>query len=230
LTLRDRLDPKHVSWRYYVPPIFPKPIRGGLWNAFDAIRAVRYDKQQWTHNISSPETNVFADITNGTLPAVSWLIPDIKNSDHPGSAGTGPSWVAQVVNAIGESPEWNSTAIVVVWDDWGGLYDHVAPPQLDYQGLGFRVPCLFISPYARIAPGEKAGYISHTQYEFGSILKFVEDNWRLKRLGTTDVRANSIADSFDFTQAPRKFVPIAAQYSRAYFEHERPSYLPVDNE
>ena len=91
----------------------------------------------------------------GPLPAVSWIIPDGQNSDHPAqkdwgpNKDTGPSWVSQIVNAIGESGYWNSTAIIVVWDDWGGWYDHVAPPQLDYNGLGFRVPMIVVSPYAK---------------------------------------------------------------------------------
>ncbi len=222
-TIRDLLDAKGLSWKYYSPPV-ASGIQGGLWLAFDAIRAVRYDSAEWTSNVSSPETNVFADIAHGNLAAVSWVIPDIANSDHPGSAGNGPSWVAQVVDAIGESKYWKSTAIVVVWDDWGGMYDHVPPPQLDYNGLGFRVPCIIVSPYA------KRGYVDHTQYEFGSILKFVEQNWQLGSLGTTDVRATSIAGAFDFTQAPRPFVPVAAPKSRAFFEHEKPSYKPVDDE
>ncbi|MFY9884269.1 MAG: alkaline phosphatase family protein [Candidatus Cybelea sp.] len=103
---------------------------------------------------------------------------------------------------VGKSQYWNSTAIIVVWEDWGGWYDHVAPPQLDYAGLGFRVPMIVVSPYA------KAGYVSHTQYEFGSIIRFVEDTWNLGRLGTTDTRAASMDDVFDFSQKPRKFSAI----------------------
>jgi phospholipase C len=222
-TLRDVLDAKGVSWKYYAPK-FNYKSGGWLWTAFDAIRAVRYSSE-WKTNVVSPETSIFADISNHRLASVSWLIPDKVNSDHPESGSSnGPSWVARVVDAIGASREWNSTAIVVVWDDWGGWYDHVRPPHLDYQGLGFRVPMLVISPYAR------AGYVSHTQYESGSILRFVEDNFGLGRLGTTDVRARSIRDVFDFTQAPRKFVPIPAPRSREYFLNQRPSGLPVDDE
>jgi phospholipase C len=222
-TLRDSLDAGKVSWKYYVPPTSTNV--GKIWSAFDAIRAVRYGPE-WKTNISIPETNVFKDIAGNTLPAVSWVIPDALNSDHPGAHVTGgPAWVAQVVNAIGKNTKlWNSTAVIVVWDDWGGFYDHVRPTQLDYQGLGFRVPMLVISPYA------KKGYVSHTQYEFGSILKFVEDNWKLARLGTTDGRANSMGDVFDFTQPPRAFLPIPAVLPQSYFEHQRPSYLPVDTE
>jgi phospholipase C len=221
-TLRDSLDAGHVSWKYYAPRF---DSIGRIWTAFDAIKVVRYS-DEWQKNISAPETTVFKDIDKGTLPSVSWLIPDFYNSDHPGhDAVGGPSWVAQVVNAIGHNPSlWKSTAIVVVWDDWGGFYDHVSPPQLDYQGLGIRVPMLVISSYA------KKGYVSHTQYEFGSILKFVEENWGLASIGTTDVRATSIGDVFDFSKPPRKFKTISAPMSRAYLEHRRPSNLPPDTE
>ncbi len=222
-TLRDLLDAKGVSWKYYAPRFYWKS-GGWLWTAFDAIRAVRYSSE-WQTNVVSPETSIFADISNDRLPAVSWLIPDKTNSDHPESGSSnGPSWVARVVNAIGESREWNSTAIIVVWDDWGGWYDHVKPPQLDYQGLGFRVPMLVISPYAR------RGYVAHTQYESGSILKFVEDNWALGRLGTSDRRANSIRNVFDFSRPARKFVPFSAPRSREYFLNQPPSGLSVDEE
>lgn len=221
-TLRDLLDAKGVSWRYYVPPL-QQGSSGYLWNAFDAIRKVRYSSE-WTNNVISPETKVLADATAGRLPGVTWVIPDAQNSDHPLGTDTGPSWVSQVVNAIGNSPAWNTTAIVIVWDDWGGFYDHVPPPQLDYQGLGFRVPMLLVSPYA------KPGYVSHTQYEFASILKFVEDNWDLGRIGVNDVRAASIGDCFNFKQKPRPFVALDAKYSRAFFERQRPSGAPVDSE
>ena len=143
-TIRDLLDAKHLSWKYYaITPDFS-------WEAFQAIRAVRYHSE-WTTNISTPETNVLTDAANGRLPSVSWVVPRIENSDHPGggSNGEGPSWVAQVVNAVGEGPEWRTSAIVVIWDDWGGFYDHVPPPQLDYAGLCFRVPMIVVSPYAR---------------------------------------------------------------------------------
>lgn len=221
-TLRDSLDAGNVSWKYYVPTF---STIGRLWNAFDAIDAVRHGPE-WNTNIAAPETRVFKDISDGKLPAVSWLIPDYDNSDHPGPNVTGgPSWVAQVVNAIGNNSSlWKSTAIVVIWDDWGGFYDHVPPPQLDYQGLGIRVPMIVVSPYA------KKGYVSHTRYEFGSILKFVEQNWGLPSIGTTDARATSIGDVFDFKQPPRKFVKIAAPFSRSYFEHRRPSNEPVDTQ
>ena len=224
-TLRDTLDEKGVTWRYYAPQI-GHSFGGDLWNAFGAIDAVRHGPE-WSTNVTWPETNVFKDISNDSLPAVSWVIPDFQNSDHPAALGdSGPSWVAQVVNAIGRSSAWNTTAIVIVWDDWGGWYDHVKPPgQYRFGGLGFRVPMIVVSPYA------KRGYVAHAPYEFGSIVQLVEDNWGLPRLGTTDVRAASfIDDAFNFAQSPRAFVPIAAPLSWSFFEHQRPSNKPVDDD
>ena len=220
-TLRDLLDAKSLSWKYYTPQLH-QSFAGNIWNAFDAIHAVRYGPE-WKTNIAIP-ADVLTDISSGKLPAVAWVCPEFDNSDHPGAASdTGPSWVAQVVNAIGQSSYWNSTAVIVLWDDWGGFYDHVAPPQIDYQGLGFRVPMLIVSPYA------KQGYVSNTRYEFGSIVKFVEDNWDLGRLDTTDVRANSIDDAFNFKRNPRPFSPLQAKYSRSFFLHQRPSDHPLDD-
>jgi phospholipase C len=223
-TMRDVLDEKGVSWKYYVPSIHSNKD-GQVWNAFDAIRKVRYGPE-WTTNVSSPETNIYADISNGTLPAMSWVIPDFVNSDHTDTnTDTGPSWVSSVVNAIGKSHYWNSTVVIVVWDDWGGIYDNVPPPQYTPGSLGFRVPMLVISPYA------KKGYVAKNVYEFGSILKFVESTFGLASLGTTDVRARNFAgDVFNFSKPPRKFTPITAKYSKGFFEHQAPSNMPVDTE
>ena len=225
LTMRDLLDAKSVSWTY-----FTNNLHGYVWNAFEAINAVR-NGPEWGTNIVQPQTKIFDAISGGTLPAVSWLIPDALDSDHPGGhSDSGPSWVASVVNAVGESSYWPNTVVLVVWDDWGGEYDNVPPPQLDGQGLGMRVPFLLVSAYAKQTSASQPGYISHTQYEFGSLLKFIENNWGLGSLGTTDVRANSIIDCFDFTQPPRTFTPFASKYSKAYFLKRPPSGLPVDDE
>ncbi|MBV9717961.1 MAG: hypothetical protein JOZ77_01460 [Candidatus Eremiobacteraeota bacterium] len=234
-TMRDLLDAKGVSWKYYTPCFSAKDqpgctpssdcvgsfnCDGGELNAFDLIYPVRYGPE-WGTKVSWPETNIFGDITNQKLPAVSWVIPEDANSDHPDESckcDDGPSWVASVVDAVGESPYWNSTAIVVVWDDWGGFYDHVAPPFQDvYGGLGFRVPMLVLSPYAIAGSGSKGGFISHTQYEFGSILAYIEQNWKLGSLGTTDVRARPISDVFDYAQTPRAFTEIPSARSRKFF-------------
>ncbi|MBV8196946.1 MAG: hypothetical protein JO263_02315 [Candidatus Eremiobacteraeota bacterium] len=232
-TIRDRLDASGVSWKYYAPcfsaadgctPAKSCPhCAGDLLNPFDMIVPVRAG-HEWSTNVSMPETNIFTDLENGALPAVSWVIPEDDEDDHPGEPiDKGPSWVASVVNAIGQSQFWKSTTIIVLWDDWGGFFDHVAPVQFTdkFGGLGFRVPCLIVSPYAIAGQGSEGGRVSHTQYEFGSILRYIEDNFRLGRLHTTDTRANSIGDVFDYNASPRAFAPIASQYSIRYFEKRR---------
>jgi phospholipase C len=209
-TLADVMDERGVSWRYYAPGIHQL---GFIWSAFDAIRHIRYGGA-WS-NIVSPETRVITDARAGNLPAVTWVVPTARNSDHPfpwlktASDITvrgqyGPEWVRSIVNAIGEGPNWNSTAIFVVWDDWGGWYDHVAPPVLDRMGLGFRVPFIVISPYAR------RGYVSHVQHEFGSILRFAEDAFNLPSLDTTDARSDALYDCFNFSKAPDPFEPVTS--------------------
>jgi phospholipase C len=226
-TLADALDAGGISWKYYSPPIFGNK-GGDLWSSFDAIRSVRYSPD-WKNNVV-PQTQVLSDAAKGRLPGVSWVIPDWEWSDHT-SAGTdlGPSWVAAVVNAIGHGPDWRSTAIVIVWDDWGGWYDNVPPPKLDYRGLGIRVGCVIVSPYAR------PHYVSHTEYEFGSILRFVEDTFNLPTLGPvaagyTDGRANSLADAFDFTQQPLAFEHIKAKYPPSRYLHNSASMRPPDTD
>ena len=196
----DLLDAKNVSWKYYTPePYF-------LWTGPDAISHIRYGAD-WA-NVSIPETNVFSDIAQGHLPTVSWVIPTGANSDHANTlSNTGPSWVADVVNAIGASQYWKNTAIFVTWDDWGGWYDHVKPPIYDSYDLGFRVPLIVISPYA------KAAYVSHTQHEFGSILHFIEEQFGLGSLGYTDARADDFSDCFNFSQTPLNYRPVPTAYS-----------------
>jgi phospholipase C len=227
-TMATVLDAGNVSWKYYAPAISAN--KGGvLWSVFDAIKAVRYSKD-WKANVSSPQTNVLTDAKNGTLPNVSWVIPDWEWSDHTSSGSDlGPSWVTAVVNAIGQGPDWKSTAIVIVWDDWGGWYDNVPPPHVDYRGPGIRVGCIIISPYA------KPHYVSKTEYEFGSILHFEEQAFGLPPIGPsadgyTDARANSLVDSFDFTQTPRAFTPFQSKYPPSTFLLARPSYRPPDDD
>jgi phospholipase C len=221
-TMADTLDTANVSWKYYAPSV--NNSAGSIWSAFSAIKNVYYGRD-WKRNVISPETKVFGDASRGTLPSVAWVIPDYLWSDHPSvTSNWGPSWVGDVVNEIGESKDWNSTAIVILWDDWGGWYDNAPPPQLDYVGLGIRVPCIIVSPYA------KKGYVSHTRYEFGSILQFIEDAYNLPRLGSTDVRANSLLDSFDFTQKPRAFLPIETQHPSSFFLKKAPSMRPPDDD
>ncbi|HEY6327593.1 MAG TPA: alkaline phosphatase family protein [Candidatus Cybelea sp.] len=195
-----------LTWHYYQHHLAPS-----LWNGPDAIAQIRRSPQYF-QDVIAPETQVLTDIANGSLSNVVWVTPSAKASDHSAlTDGSGPSWVASVVNAIGKSKYWSSTAIFVTWDDWGGWYDHVTPPQLNSYELGFRVPMIVISPYARV------GYVSKKRHEFGSILKFTEEVFGLPSLGTTDARSDDLADCFNFARPPRKFKIIPAALPPSYF-------------
>ena len=221
-TIADLLDNAHISWKYYAPVVTDQG--GPFWSAFDAISNVRYGPD-WATHVITPQTNVLQDIAAGKLASVSYVAPDWNDSDHAGAlVSGGPSWVASIVNAIGKSQYWKSTAIVILWDDWGGWYDNVPPPQLDFVGLGIRVPCIIVSPYA------KPHFVSHTVYEFGSVLRFIEETFDLGSLGTSDQRAKSLSDSLDFALPPRSFRIIPAAYPMAHFLHEKPSYHVPDEE
>ncbi len=228
-TIRDLLDAKKISWKFYAEKVYgwksQKRSTAGIWSAFDAINAVRYDTSEWGKKVVWPDTKVFSDIKAGTLPAVAWVTPDGVNSDHPQEkSDTGPSWVAQIVNAVGKSKYWKSSAIVVLWDDWGGYYDHVSPPLYDNQGgLGFRFPLLIISPYVQ-------PHVEHTQYETTSILRYIEDNWGLGTLGQEDARATGLENAFNYSQTPRPFQTIQPKYSQSFFLHQKPSGIPPDTE
>jgi phospholipase C len=216
-TLMDLLDAKHVSWRYYSIG----DSWNALWNGPSAIRHLRFGPD-WSKVIAQ-NTQVLNDIAMGQLPAVSWVIPSGRASDHPGSEGTGPSWVAAVVNAIGRSPYWWNTAIFITWDDWGGFYDHVAPPIYNSYEYGFRVPLIVVSPYS------KPRYVSHVTHDFGSILRFIETRFDLGSLGYADSRADDLSDCFDFHQ-PRAFTPIAAPLSaQDFLADKRPPTDPDDD-
>ncbi|MBV8197218.1 MAG: hypothetical protein JO263_03715 [Candidatus Eremiobacteraeota bacterium] len=211
-TLGDELDAAHLTWRFYTSKYAsPSSGSGSSWSGYQAVKHI-YEGPDWK-NVVTPQKNFLTDVPSGTLADFTWITPICVNSDHVNcGGGFGPSWVAALVNTIGHSKFWNTTAIFVQWDDWGGLYDHVAPPYEDYEGLGFRVPLLVISPYA------KANYVSHVQYETGSVLRFAEDLFGLGHLAAADARATSpAADCFDFGQRPRKFVAIKAPKGRNFF-------------
>lgn len=206
-TLGDNLDAAGVSWRDYASGTnLSSPSTFSPWLAYDSIRHIRYGPDWSPSRISIPETNVLSDIQQGTLAQVSWVTPSCANSDHHACKGAkktyGPAWVSAIVNAIGSSQYWSNTAIIIVWDDWGGLYDHVAPVQSYGDGLGFRVPLLIVSPYA------KHGYVSHVDHEFGSILRFVELNFGASSLFQRDAHSDDLSDCFDFSQTLRPFVRV----------------------
>ena len=218
----------HVSWAYYVAPGTPpdcaddaalcpgkQPPQGpgtpGIWNPLPNFQTVRDDRQEG--NIRSTSSFIAA-ARKGSLPAVSWLVPSVAESEHfPGSASDGMSYVTWLINAVMRSRDWSSTAIFLTWDDWGGFYDNVAPPYVDGNGYGLRVPGLVISPYAR------RGYIDHQVLSFDAYNKFIEDDFLGgQRLDpSTDGRPDprpTVRDNvpilgdlladFNFKQRPRK--------------------------
>ncbi len=210
-TIASEADTAGLSWRFYTGSIYGD---GGLWSAYQADKPI-YDGPDWSKDVINPPSGFLTDIKgkHGTLASITWITPTYENSDHPGlSADGGPAWVSSVVNAVGESPFWKSTAIFIVWDDWGGLFDSVGPPYVDYDGLGMRVPLIVISPYA------KKGYVTEVPYETSSVLRFIENNFGLPPLAKSDARANDPAtDAFDYSQTPRKFAKFAGGKPDAFW-------------
>jgi phospholipase C len=209
-TLLDRMISAGVSFTYYDTPItwnysqaYQQPINVVYWFPFMAQQRA-YTSQYLPH--FKLRTSIFGDISNGTLPAVSFVMPNAALSEHPGvpSLGTvanltlGMEWTTSIVNAIEISSYWQSTMIVITWDDFGGFYDHVVPPR-DQAGvqLGIRVPAIVISPYT------PDGQVSHTLFSFSSILRFIETNWGISSINARDLKANSIALSQNWSQPPR---------------------------
>ena len=191
-TLADSLEAAGLSWKYYAPG---QGQSGYIWSALDAINHIRLTSL-WTQHVV-PTSQFVQDALNGQLPAVSWVVVGSGMSEHPpASVCVGENWTVRQLNAIMQGPNWNSTAVFLTWDDFGGFYDHVPPPVVDNFGFGPRVPFLVISPYA------KPGFISHTTYEFSSVLKFIEARFGLDPLTARDTAANDLTDSFDFTQDP----------------------------
>jgi phospholipase C len=219
------LDRAHVSWRYYVErglspdcPVQERcrlvpndPARATIWNPLPSFVTTQADRRP--AGAVQPAGSFFAAARRGRLPSVSWVIPNGTTSEHPpGTAAAGQAWVTRIVNAVGRSPDWPSSAIFLTWDDWGGYYDHVRPPRVDGLGYGLRVPGIVISPYAR------CGVVDHQTLSFDAYLAFVEDDFLAGRRldpstdGRPDPRPTvreaapqlgSLAADFDFAQRPR---------------------------
>jgi len=215
-----------VNWGYYVfkgaqpdcdddadiscPPVLQRARTPGIWNPLPYFDTVKDDGQ--LGNIQ-PLENFYAAARDGTLPAVSWVEPNNRVSEHPPALiSRGQSWVTGLINTVMKSPDWPSTAIFLAWDDWGGFYDHVVPPTVDENGYGLRVPSLVISPYAR------QGFVDHQTLSFDAYAKFIEDDFldgeRLdpKTDGRPDRRPDvreslpilgDLRADFDFSQPPR---------------------------
>jgi phospholipase C len=240
-TLTDLLDNASVSWKYYTPGA------GSVWTAPDAIKHICGPSaptggtcigSEWVNHVIKGPATVLTDIANCDLKQVNWVIPTGKNSDHPNnSTGGGPSWVASIVNAIGNNPKckdnevyWDNTAILITWDDWGGWYDHEPPTILagaqgDYQ-YGFRVPFIVVSAYT------PAAYVDNNRMDFGTMLRFLEHNFGIAQgaLNFADARATgNLAEFFNLKQVPRVFQTIPAPLDADYFINDKtPSMDPDD--
>jgi phospholipase C len=241
-TMASLLDRIGKTWKYYAPD-------AGVWTAphwFKRICVPNSDFTQctgkeWKNNVDLNPKDVLTDIGACKLANVTWVIPSGQNSDHPGGASHGPSWVASIVNAIGSSTTcdsgtgyWKNTAIIITWDDWGGWYDHEPPTLLsapnqgegDYQ-YGFRVPLVIVSAYTPL------GYVDNKRLDFGSILRFVEHNFGIKEgaLNFADARAtNDLTGFFDLHRAARVFQHINAPKSIEFFLHDNSLMEPPDND
>ncbi len=219
------LHQREVSWAYYIDPgTFPDCDDGRtfckaqfqdvgtpeIWNPLPDFVTVHQDGE--LGNVR-PATDFFDAARRGTLPAVSWVVPNGTESEHPpGRVSAGQAWVTKLVDGVMQGPDWWTSAIFLAWDDWGGFYDHVVPPGADQQGYGLRVPALVISPYA------KTGFVDHQVLSFDAYLKFIEDDFlggaRLdpKTDGRPDPRSTvretlgilgDLRNDFDFRQPPR---------------------------
>jgi len=201
----DLLTKADIPWAYYAAPPVPweQASRSGyIWSAYASVRHIRDDPKQWESHVF-PSRELVDDIEADRLPPVTWVTPQFALSEHPEyNFCHGENWSTRVIDAIMRSPMWKDTAIFLTWDDWGGFYDHVPPPQIDKFGLGIRVPLLVISPYA------KKRFVDHHHGEFSSVLRFIEDNWGLPQLTKRDRQAGNLHEAFDFTQAPRAPDPL----------------------
>jgi phospholipase C len=204
-TIFDRLEDASIPWRFYVKDYDPTntiedPVAGDR-----AAQLLQVPLLAMPRYVRSPQLKAhivdmqefYRDAQAGRLPAVSYIAPGGTNEHPPGKLIAGQTFVRTIVNELMRSPQWSSTAFVLTYDSWGGWYDHVLPPTVDRYGYGFRVPALLVSPYA------KRGAINHETLDFTSILRFIEDNWRLDPLAQRDARAHSIASAFDFSAPPR---------------------------
>jgi phospholipase C len=237
-TLTDLLDSHQISWRYYTPNA------SFLWTAPNAVKHMCVPQTvngnivctgpDWNNNVILTNTQVLTDIAAGQLASVTWVIPTGLTSDHPQETdGSGPSWVASIVNAIGGSAYWQNTVVFILWDDWGGFYDHVPPFNIrNHYEYGFRVPMIVVSPYV------KPGYISHVPHHFGSILKYIEETFGLPSIGAAvkvdyaDAYPDTddLSDCFDYGQAPQIFQAIEAPLGPKHFLRDKRPPLPPDND
>jgi phospholipase C len=226
-TIFDRLEAAGISWKFYVenydPAItfrtrtsVPDIDRGAqvIWVPLLAYARYLDDPQLFENIVDLDE--YYEDAARGNLPAVSFVAPSGDSEHPPGSVQAGQTLVRTMITQLKRSPQWSSSAFLWSYDDWGGWYDHVPPPQVDRYGYGFRVPALLVSPYAR------RGHVDSTTLDFTSVLKFIEHNWRVEPLAERDRKAATFLDAFDFASPPRAAVligtdrhPVAAKRPHA---------------
>jgi phospholipase C len=208
-TFADVMTKYGKSWLYYAPG---NQDFGYEWSILNAFNQDRYGPA-WS-NVISPNVQFINDVAAGKLAQFTWIVPTLATSDHPRSGtNEGPSYVTSLVNAVGASQFWSTTAVFIMWDDWGGMYDHVPPPKTSIgPGYGARTGFIAVSPYA------KRGYVSHTFIDTASVLKFAEEILNIPSMGgyDTDSQTGDLTDMFDFTQAPTPFLgPFKTQYTKA---------------
>jgi phospholipase C len=192
-TLAELLQHSRHTWKYYDEKKNPKAH--SLWNPMPGFKTIAQSPELMSHLVSL--NDFYADAKVDRLPDVCWIVPTAADSEHPPADSARGMWhVTGLVNAVMQSAAWKSSVIIVTWDDYGGFYDHVPPPEVDKYGYGPRVPALVISPWA------KPGYISHIHYDFTSPLKLIEDHFGLNPLASRDRDANNMLDCFDFQQRP----------------------------
>jgi phospholipase C len=203
-TLADEMQAAGVSWKYYAPG---QGQSGYNWNAADYFNQLR-NTSLWSNDVS--DTQFAIDAANGALPAFSWLTPSHEVSEHNGfSDCKGENWTIQQINAVMNGPDWSSTVIVLAWDDFGGLYDHGPPQNIDPLGYGFRVPFMVISPYAYATDNSGNRHISHAQVEFSSVLRLAEEVFSLPSLGRRDTTAGDLMQLLDFSQMHNAPLPLS---------------------
>jgi phospholipase C len=196
-TLADEMDADGVPWRYYAPS---STDHGYVWSTLDAFSQIR-NGPDWAADVV-PNSQLLDDAAAGSLPDFAWVTPPETASEHPtNSTCVGENWTISLIDALEQSPEWSSTVIVLAWDDYGGFYDHVAPPSVDKLGVGFRVPMLIISPFAYANPADSTNpHVGHALLDLTSPLAYAEDIFGLSRLGTRDAALDNLAQLLDTSQ------------------------------
>jgi len=231
-TIGDLMTAKGITWKYYTGAL--GTVDGSI-DAYDAIKHIQSNQTEFNAHVITPMTDIFNDLQNGTLPQVSFITPPFAASDHGGSLTSGgPAWVTSIYAFLTENKKlYANTVMFVTWDDSGGWYDHVKPPNDAFGPLGFRVPLLSLGPYAR------PSYVSHKQHSYGSILHFIERNWNLGSLGQADAAADDLSDMFDYKQTPVPPVvdfgsfnraQIEKKYSPAFWRMKALDKRPIDTE